>query len=127
MDSMNVCQFDWRSHALATDTASSQDENIATTCSALDLEYKPFSMNRQSRIVVVVVAVLLAAVVLFATSGSQFAATPREAESARTTQFVAKVVTAIQDAYTCSAGANDQRHTVSINRTCQGASGYKRT
>ena len=43
------------------------------------------------------------AVVPFATSGSQFAATPREAESARTTQFVAKVVTATQDAYTCRA------------------------
>ena len=64
------------------------------------------------------------AVVPFATSESQFAATPREAENVRTTQFVANVVTAIQDAYTCSAGAkNGQRHTVSINCTCQGASG----
>ena len=45
------------------------------------------------------------AAVPFATSESQFAATPREAESARTTQFVAKVVAAIQDAYTCSVGA----------------------
>ena len=49
-----------------------------------------------------------AAAVPFATNGSQFAATPREAESARTTQFVATVVTAIQDAYTCSAGAKGQ-------------------
>ena len=48
------------------------------------------------------------AAVPFATSGSQFAATPRDAESARATQFVATVVTAIQDAYTCSAGAKGQ-------------------
>ena len=53
------------------------------------------------------------AAVPFATSGSQFAATPREAESARTSQFVAKVVAAIQDAYTCSADAKSQHHTVS--------------
>ena len=62
-----------------------------------------------------------AAAVPFATSGLQFAATPREVESARTTQFVAKVVPTIQEAYTCSAGAKGQCQTVSIHRTCQGA------
>ena len=49
-------------------------------------------------------------VVLFTACGSQLVpAPPSEVESARNTQFVATVVTAIQDAYTCG-GSKSSAH-----------------
>ena len=60
--------------------------------------------------VLVLFAACTSVLVLFTACGSQLVpAPPSEVESARTTQFVATVVTAIQDAYTCG-GSKSSAH-----------------